>query len=144
MEADHQRPEPKRRKILKQPARRTASSSQRGKDATSTSSLTVNSSFRTVSSSQRGKDATSTSSLTVNSSFRTVSSSQRGKDATSTSSLTVPGAQISDTNFRIQQAKNFAVAQAQQDGCMGSFKTFDSQYGNFLVPVVPSRAELTG
>ncbi|OMO82713.1 hypothetical protein CCACVL1_11787 [Corchorus capsularis] len=96
MEADHQQPEPKRRKILKPPSRRT------------------------------------------------VSSSQRGKDATSVSSLTVPAVQTSGANIRIQQAKNFAVAQAQQDGCMGSFKTFDSQYGNFLVPVVPSRAELTG
>ncbi|EOY30638.1 hypothetical protein QUC31_020174 [Theobroma cacao] len=77
---------------------------------------------------------------------RTVSSpaSSKAKDATSPSSLTVPWAQTSGINFRIQQAKNFAVAQAQQDGCTGNYKNFDSQYGNFLIPVVPSRAELTG
>lgn len=45
---------------------------------------------------------------------------------------------------RIEQAKNYAVAQAQQDGCVGNFKIFDSPYGNFLVPVIPSRSELGG
>ena len=56
----------------------------------------------------------------------------------------VPGLQSSGISLRNQQAKNFAVAEAKQDGCTGNFKKFDSQYGNFLVPVVPSRAELTG
>lgn len=45
---------------------------------------------------------------------------------------------------RIQQAKNYAVAQAQQEGCTGNFKIFDSPFGNFLVPVIPTRAELGG
>lgn len=44
---------------------------------------------------------------------------------------------------KIQHAKNYAVAQAQQDGCMGNFKIFDSPFGNFLVPVIPTRAELS-
>ncbi|MBA0777499.1 hypothetical protein Gotri_005512 [Gossypium trilobum] len=65
------------------------------------------------------------------------------KDAKPTSSSRIPGVQTSDINsFRIQQDKNFAVAQAQEDGCTGNFMKFDSWYGNFLVPVVPSRAEL--
>ncbi|PWA72584.1 hypothetical protein CTI12_AA104130 [Artemisia annua] len=45
---------------------------------------------------------------------------------------------------RIQQAKNNAVAQAQQDGTKGNFRIFDSPFGNFMVPVVPTRAELGG
>ncbi|KAH1057128.1 hypothetical protein J1N35_035193 [Gossypium stocksii] len=76
---------------------------------------------------------------------RTVASpaSKTPKDAKPTCSSRVPGVQTSDINsFRIQQDKNFAVAQAQQDGCTGNFKKFDSWYGNFLVPVVPSQAEL--
>ncbi|MBA0568040.1 hypothetical protein Golob_005559 [Gossypium lobatum] len=78
---------------------------------------------------------------------RTVASpaSKTLKDAKPTSSSRIPGVQTSDINsFRIQQDKNFAVAQAQQDGCTGNFMKFDSWYGNFLVPVVPSRAELNG
>ncbi|XAR53393.1 hypothetical protein NMG60_11021934 [Bertholletia excelsa] len=50
--------------------------------------------------------------------------------------------QVSNIHQRIQQAKSFAVAQAQQDGCMANFKIFDSPFGNFLVPVIPTRAEL--
>ena len=51
-------------------------------------------------------------------------------------------AQTSSTNPRIQQAKNFALAQAQQEGSTGNYRIFDSPFGNFLVPVVPTRAEL--
>lgn len=43
---------------------------------------------------------------------------------------------------KIQQARNFAVAQAQQDGCKGNYKVFDSPFGNYLIPVIPTRAEL--
>lgn len=49
----------------------------------------------------------------------------------------------SSINTRIQQAKNFAVAQAQQEGCTGNYRIFDSPFGNFLVPVLPTRAELS-
>lgn len=45
------------------------------------------------------------------------------------------------SEFRIQQAKSFAVAQAKQDGCTGNFKILDSPFGNFLLPVIPSPAE---
>ncbi|KAJ0090724.1 hypothetical protein Patl1_13357 [Pistacia atlantica] len=65
-------------------------------------------------------------------------------DATSMSHLTVPAAQTSEINFRIQQAKNFAVAQAQQEGSTANFRIFDSPFGNFLVPVIPTRKELAG
>ncbi|KAI4380010.1 hypothetical protein MLD38_006244 [Melastoma candidum] len=45
---------------------------------------------------------------------------------------------------RIDEAKRFAVAQARQDGCTGNYRIFDSQFGNFLLPVIPNRAELGG
>ncbi|KAJ7969531.1 tRNA-2-methylthio-N(6)-dimethylallyladenosine synthase [Quillaja saponaria] len=64
--------------------------------------------------------------------------------AISASSSKVPVVQTNEVNFRIQQARNFAVAQAQQDGCTGNYRIFDSPFGNFLVPVLPTRAELLG
>lgn len=42
----------------------------------------------------------------------------------------------------MQQARDLAVAQAQQDGVLGNFKIFDSPFGNFLVPVIPTAKEL--
>ncbi|XP_073288002.1 uncharacterized protein [Primulina huaijiensis] len=51
---------------------------------------------------------------------------------------------MSRVNSRIQKARDFAVTEAQQDGCMTSFRIFDSLYGNYLVPVIPTRAELGG
>lgn len=41
-------------------------------------------------------------------------------------------------------AKNLAVTQAQEDGSTGNFRIFDSPFGNFLVPVIPSHDELAG
>ncbi|PIN00729.1 hypothetical protein CDL12_26767 [Handroanthus impetiginosus] len=57
---------------------------------------------------------------------------------------TVHETQTSSVNLRIQQERNAAVAQAQQEGCTGNFRIFDSPYGNYLVPVIPTRAELGG
>ncbi|KAI3757947.1 hypothetical protein L6452_05491 [Arctium lappa] len=37
-----------------------------------------------------------------------------------------------------------AVAQAQQEGSKVNFRIFDSPFGNFQVPVVPTHAELSG
>lgn len=51
-------------------------------------------------------------------------------------------ARTSGVNLANQQAKNVAVTQAQQDGCTGQFRIFDSPFGNFLVPVIPTPAEL--
>ncbi|KAK8595565.1 hypothetical protein V6N13_000272 [Hibiscus sabdariffa] len=71
--------------------------------------------------------------------------SKAPKDVKPTGSSRVLGVQTTDiASFRIQQDKNSAVAQARQDGCTGNYKKFDSWYGNFLVPAVPSRAELNG
>lgn len=56
----------------------------------------------------------------------------------------VPVDQTSEMNARIQQAKSFAVVQAQQEGCTANFRIFDSPFGNFLVPVVPTPRELAG
>lgn len=50
----------------------------------------------------------------------------------------------SNSNPKLIQDRNSAVAQAQQDGCTGSFRIFDSPFGNFLVPVIPTPAELLG
>ncbi|KAL1555005.1 hypothetical protein AAHA92_15494 [Salvia divinorum] len=49
-----------------------------------------------------------------------------------------------NVSLRIQQARDHAVAQAQQDGCTGNFRVFNSPFGNYLVPVIPTRAELGG
>ncbi|RWV88999.1 hypothetical protein GW17_00048874, partial [Ensete ventricosum] len=46
--------------------------------------------------------------------------------------------------LQIQQAKKFAVTQAQQEGCLGNYRSFDSPFGNYLVPVIPTRADLFG
>lgn len=45
--------------------------------------------------------------------------------------------------MRIQEAKNQAAKQAQQDCCTGNFKIFDSPFGNYFLPVIPSPAELS-
>ncbi|KAK8958456.1 hypothetical protein KSP40_PGU010099 [Platanthera guangdongensis] len=42
----------------------------------------------------------------------------------------------------IQVAKKHAVSQALSEGCLGNFKSFDSPFGNYLVPVIPTRADL--
>lgn len=34
-----------------------------------------------------------------------------------------------------------AVAEAKRDHWLGSFKSFESPFGNFIVPVVPTRAD---
>ncbi|KAE9600345.1 hypothetical protein Lal_00046308 [Lupinus albus] len=50
----------------------------------------------------------------------------------------------SSVSATIQQAKKyFAATEAQKDGCTWNYRIFDSAFGNFLVPVVPTRAELT-
>ncbi|KEH27217.1 hypothetical protein MTR_6g088800 [Medicago truncatula] len=51
-------------------------------------------------------------------------------------------AQSSGINSTVSQNKSFAATQAQQDGCTGNYRIFYSPYGNFLVPVVPTHAEL--
>uniref|UniRef100_A0A0A9DL68 Uncharacterized protein n=1 Tax=Arundo donax TaxID=35708 RepID=A0A0A9DL68_ARUDO len=40
---------------------------------------------------------------------------------------------------KVREAKRFAVLQAQHEGCLGSYKSFDSLFGNYLVPVIPSK-----
>eukprot|EP01018_Ginkgo_biloba_P002164 Gb_36301 [translate_table: standard] len=38
----------------------------------------------------------------------------------------------------LQQARRFAVVQAKAMGATGNFKSFDSHFGNYLVPVIPT------
>ncbi|CAA3014421.1 hypothetical protein CDL12_26767 [Olea europaea subsp. europaea] len=75
---------------------------------------------------------------------RPIDSPSEKRDAVSTpvNKPLVLEAQTSTIDIRIQQARNFAVAQAQQDGCTGNFRMFDSPYGNYLVPVIPTLADL--
>lgn len=44
---------------------------------------------------------------------------------------------------RVSEKKYLATTQAQEDGCTGNYKIFDSPFGNFLLPVIPTRAELS-
>ncbi|WCJ42567.1 hypothetical protein M5689_023367 [Euphorbia peplus] len=74
--------------------------------------------------------------------FRRTASSSTGKQSRDV--IPVPAPKAQGVDFRIQQAKNFAVAQAQQDGCTGNYRIFDSPFENFLIPVIPTRAELSG
>ncbi|KAK2645536.1 hypothetical protein Ddye_020731 [Dipteronia dyeriana] len=65
----------------------------------------------------------------------------KARDVALTTSLTVsvpPPPEI----IQIQAEKNFAVEQAQKEGCTGNFRSFDSPFKNYLVPVIPTRKEL--
>lgn len=75
---------------------------------------------------------------------RAVSSVVAKKESVKTyvETFKIPMARTSGVNLANQQAKNVAVTQAQQDGCTGQFRIFDSPFGNFLVPVIPTPAEL--
>ncbi|PSS01926.1 TRNA-2-methylthio-N(6)-dimethylallyladenosine synthase [Actinidia chinensis var. chinensis] len=78
--------------------------------------------------------------------FRRTASIRATKDDSATTSintLAVHVAQTSNIHLSIQQAKNHAVAQTQQEGCMANFRIFDSMFGNFLLPAIPTRAELS-
>jgi hypothetical protein len=39
---------------------------------------------------------------------------------------------------KVREAKRLVILQAQHEGCLGSYKSFDSVFGNYLVPVIPS------
>lgn len=52
--------------------------------------------------------------------------------------------QNEDIKLRVLQARNHAVAQARQDGCTANFRIFDSPFGNYLLPVIPTRRDLSG
>ncbi|XP_068638922.1 uncharacterized protein [Aristolochia californica] len=60
--------------------------------------------------------------------------------SSSVSAVLVPAVGTSDS--KVQQAKRFAVAQAQQDGRTGNFRSFNSHFGNHLLPVIPTKADL--
>ncbi|KAL2500962.1 uncharacterized protein Fot_34810 [Forsythia ovata] len=78
------------------------------------------------------------------SSHRPIDSPSEKRDVFSTpvNKSSVAEGQTSSINISIRQARDSAVAQAQQDGCTGNFRIFDSPYGNYLVPVIPTLADL--
>ncbi|KAI0496496.1 hypothetical protein KFK09_022813 [Dendrobium nobile] len=45
-------------------------------------------------------------------------------------------------DLNIQLAKKHAVSQARSEGCLGNFRSFDSPFGNYLVPVIPTKTDL--
>ncbi|KAH9574060.1 hypothetical protein CY35_01G035300 [Sphagnum magellanicum] len=48
-----------------------------------------------------------------------------------------PPSQKHAEEMRLQQAKRAALARAQSMGAPGNFKSFDSPFGNFMLPVIP-------
>ncbi|XP_072966764.1 uncharacterized protein [Typha angustifolia] len=56
----------------------------------------------------------------------------------------IPVTPVVKLDLMVQQAKKFAVIQAQQEGCLGNYRSFDSPFGNYLVPVIPTHADLFG
>ncbi|KAL8496231.1 hypothetical protein ACS0TY_020082 [Phlomoides rotata] len=58
-------------------------------------------------------------------------------------SMVVEVSQSQSSNVNV---RNYAVGvgEAHQDGCTGNFWIFESAFGNYLVPVIPTRAELGG
>ncbi|GJN17714.1 hypothetical protein PR202_gb04807 [Eleusine coracana subsp. coracana] len=63
----------------------------------------------------------------------------KDKLAAPSSSSSVPGALPARVDLnKVSEAKRFAILQAQHEGCLGSYKSFDSHFGNYLVPVIPS------
>ncbi|KMT03208.1 hypothetical protein BVRB_8g197570 [Beta vulgaris subsp. vulgaris] len=72
---------------------------------------------------------------------RVISSSTTAKEAYPKAN---DGSAAAGAPVSIQQARSYAVAQAQEEGCTANFRIFDSPFGNFLIPVIPTRAELSG
>ncbi|XP_038981306.1 uncharacterized protein LOC120110436 isoform X3 [Phoenix dactylifera] len=66
------------------------------------------------------------------------------KVATFSYPSSIPETPIIGLDLKVQQAKKFAVTQAQQEGCLGNYRSFDSPFGNYLVPVIPTHADLIG
>uniref|UniRef100_A0A0E0JII5 Plastocyanin-like domain-containing protein n=1 Tax=Oryza punctata TaxID=4537 RepID=A0A0E0JII5_ORYPU len=62
----------------------------------------------------------------------------RDKVAASSSSLVSGTPPLRVDLNKVREAKRYAVFQAQREGCLGSYKSFDSSFGNYLVPVIPS------
>jgi hypothetical protein len=48
-----------------------------------------------------------------------------------------PPSQKYAEEMRLQQAKRAALGRAQSMGAPGNFKSFDSPFGNFMLPVIP-------
>ncbi|ONK69793.1 uncharacterized protein A4U43_C05F26790 [Asparagus officinalis] len=66
------------------------------------------------------------------------------KGKTTLHNTSVPTEQARVKDLKIQQAKMYAVTQAQHEGWLGNFRGFDSPFGNYLVPVIPTHADLFG
>ncbi|KAG0485008.1 hypothetical protein HPP92_009087 [Vanilla planifolia] len=64
------------------------------------------------------------------------------KEAKPSQACLIPVADAGKIDANIQLAKKQAIDEALRDGCLGNFRSFDSQFGNFLLPVIPTEADL--
>ncbi|CAA6666061.1 unnamed protein product [Spirodela intermedia] len=72
------------------------------------------------------------------------SSSASAREDKSAASLSSLPAAVADKDHGVHlQAMRLAVAEAKRDHWLGSFKSFASPFGNFIVPVVPTRADFS-
>ncbi|CAD6236818.1 unnamed protein product [Miscanthus lutarioriparius] len=63
----------------------------------------------------------------------------KDKSVASSNSSSIPGSLPARVDLnKLREAKRFAVLQAQHEGCLGSYESFDSLFGNYLVPVIPT------
>ncbi|XP_066309892.1 uncharacterized protein [Miscanthus floridulus] len=62
----------------------------------------------------------------------------KDKSVASSNSSSIPGSLPARVDLnKLREAKRFAVLQAQHEGCR-SYESFDSLFGNYLVPVIPT------
>ncbi|CAO2171410.1 unnamed protein product [Urochloa humidicola] len=59
----------------------------------------------------------------------------KDKSAASSSSMVSGVLPVRVDLNKVREAKRFVVLQAQHEGCLGSYKSFDSLY--YLIPVIP-------
>ncbi|XP_066382422.1 uncharacterized protein [Miscanthus floridulus] len=63
----------------------------------------------------------------------------KDKSVASSNSSSIPGSLPARVDLnKLREARRFAVLQAQHEGCLGSYESFDSLFGNYLVPVIPT------
>ncbi|PAN28587.1 hypothetical protein PAHAL_5G163900 [Panicum hallii] len=62
----------------------------------------------------------------------------KDKSATSSNSSVSGVVAVRVDLNKVREAKRLVILQAQHEGCLGSYKSFDSVFGNYLVPVIPS------
>ncbi|CAN1760423.1 hypothetical protein LINPERHAP1_LOCUS7516 [Linum perenne] len=143
-------PQPKRRKIKQPPNKESSSGSKNPKDEAA-----IRNGFKNPATAEIGlscgNNVRADSMIRIQQSNNFAVSEAQKDGCTGNYKIYPATAEIglscgnnvrADSMIRIQQSKNFAVSEAQKDGCTGNYKIFDSPFGNFLLPVVPTREDL--